>query len=124
MLYSLRTETAKSPIYREPRIRIKSFLRLFIAGLLSAAFGRLLTLWLFGLELNRYRFVGLFMLLGIVEKNAIMVEDLALEAERSGKGPLDTAVKGSLVRFRPIMMTTIAAIAGMAPIAGAIQSGR
>ncbi|MBI4964487.1 MAG: efflux RND transporter permease subunit [Desulfomonile tiedjei] len=88
-----------------------------IAGLPSAAFGGLLTLWLFGMELNLYGFVGLFMLIGIVKKNAIMVVDFALEAEREGKTPLEAAVEGSLVRFRPIMMTTIAAIAGMTPIA-------
>jgi len=94
-----------------------------IAGLPSAAFGGLLTLWLFGMELNLYGFVGLFMLIGIVKKNAIMVVDFALEAEREGKSPLDAAVEGSLVRFRPIMMTTIAAIAGMTPIAVGYGSG-
>ncbi|HMK37370.1 MAG TPA: efflux RND transporter permease subunit [Desulfomonilaceae bacterium] len=88
-----------------------------IAGLPSAAFGGLLTLWVFGMELNLYGFVGLFMLIGIVKKNAIMVVDFALEAQREGKTPLEAAVEGSLVRFRPIMMTTIAAIAGMVPIA-------
>jgi hydrophobic/amphiphilic exporter-1 (mainly G- bacteria), HAE1 family len=94
-----------------------------IAGLPSAAFGGLLTLWLFGMELNLYGFVGLFMLLGIVKKNAIMVVDFALEAERGGKSPLDAAIEGSVVRFRPIMMTTIAAIAGMAPIAVGYGAG-
>jgi HAE1 family hydrophobic/amphiphilic exporter-1 len=88
-----------------------------IAGLPSAAFGGLLTLWLLGMELDLYGFVGIFMLIGIVKKNAIMVVDFAVEAEREGKSPLDSAVEGCLVRFRPIMMTTIAAIAGMTPIA-------
>lgn len=89
-----------------------------ISGLPSAAFGGLLTLWAFGLELNLYGFVGLFMLIGIVKKNAILVVDFALEAERHHKkSPQDAAVEGSLIRFRPIMMTTIAAIAGMTPIA-------
>ena len=88
-----------------------------IAGLPSAAFGGLLTLWLLGMQLDLYGFVGLFMLIGIVKKNAIMVVDFALEAEREGKSPLDAAIEGSVVRFRPIMMTTIAAIAGMTPIA-------
>ncbi len=88
-----------------------------IAGLPSAAFGGLLTLWLLGMELDLYGFVGLFMLIGIVKKNAIMVVDFAVESEREGKSPLDSAVEGCLVRFRPIMMTTIAAIAGMTPIA-------
>ncbi len=94
-----------------------------IAGLPSAAFGGLLVLWLFGYELNLYGFVGLFMLIGIVKKNAIMVVDFALEAEREGKTPLEAAVEGSLARFRPIMMTTIAAVAGMFPIAVGYGAG-
>ena len=69
------------------------------------------------MQLDLYGFVGLFMLIGIVKKNAIMVVDFAVESEREGKSPLDSAIEGSLVRFRPIMMTTIAAIAGMTPIA-------
>jgi HAE1 family hydrophobic/amphiphilic exporter-1 len=63
------------------------------------------------------------MLIGIVKKNAIMVVDFALEAEREGKTPMEAAVEGSLVRFRPIMMTTIAAIAGMFPIAIGFGAG-
>ncbi len=94
-----------------------------IAGLPSAAFGGLLTLWVFGMHLDLYGFVGLFMLIGIVKKNAIMVVDFALEAEREGKSPLDAAIEGSIVRFRPIMMTTIAAIAGMIPIAVGYGAG-
>ncbi|MHB8202526.1 MAG: efflux RND transporter permease subunit [Desulfomonilaceae bacterium] len=94
-----------------------------IAGLPSAAFGGLLVLWLFGFSLDLYGFVGLFMLIGIVKKNAIMVVDFALEAEAEGKTPLDAAVEGSVVRFRPIMMTTIAAIAGMTPIAIGFGAG-
>ena len=77
-----------------------------LAGLPSAAFGGLLTLWLFNMNLDLYGFVGLFMLIGIVKKNAIMVVDFALEAENTGKTPVEAAVEGSLVRFRPIMMTT------------------
>ncbi|MFA6222204.1 MAG: efflux RND transporter permease subunit [Desulfomonilaceae bacterium] len=94
-----------------------------IAGLPSAAFGGLLVLWLFGFTLDLYGFVGLFMLIGIVKKNAIMVVDFALEAEAGGKTPLEAAVEGSVVRFRPIMMTTIAAIAGMTPIAIGFGAG-
>ena len=94
-----------------------------IAGLPSAAFGGLLVLWFFGFSLDLYGFVGLFMLIGIVKKNAIMVVDFALEAEAEGKAPLDAAVEGSVVRFRPIMMTTIAAIAGMTPIAIGFGAG-
>jgi hydrophobic/amphiphilic exporter-1 (mainly G- bacteria), HAE1 family len=94
-----------------------------IAGLPSAAFGGLFTLWMFGFTLDLYGFVGLFMLIGIVKKNAIMVVDFALEAEREGKTPLEAAIEGSVVRFRPIMMTTIAAIAGMVPIAVGFGAG-
>ncbi|MEW6350527.1 MAG: efflux RND transporter permease subunit [Thermodesulfobacteriota bacterium] len=94
-----------------------------IAGLPSAAFGGLLVLWLCRFELDLYAFVGLFMLIGIVKKNAIMVVDFALEAERQGKSPMEAAIEGSLVRFRPIMMTTMAAIAGMLPIAWGYGAG-
>lgn len=94
-----------------------------IAGLPSAAFGGLLMLWLFGFTLDLFGFVGLFMLIGIVKKNAIMVVDFALEAEIAGKTPLEAAIEGSMVRFRPIMMTTIAAIAGMTPIAIGFGAG-
>ncbi len=94
-----------------------------IAGLPSASFGGLLTLWAFGFELDLYAFVGLFMLIGIVKKNAIMVVDFALHAEREGKSPMEAAIEGSLVRFRPIMMTTMAAIAGMLPIAWGYGAG-
>ncbi len=94
-----------------------------LAGLPSAAFGGLLTLWLFGMNLDLYGFIGLFMLIGIVKKNAIMVVDFALEAQHKGATPIESAVEGSLVRFRPIMMTTIAAIAGMTPIAYGYGAG-
>jgi len=95
-----------------------------IAGLPSAAFGGLATLYVLGIQLDLYGYVGIFMLIGIVKKNAIMVVDFALEAERHGhKSPMEAAVEGSLVRFRPIMMTTIAAIAGMTPIAVGYGAG-
>jgi HAE1 family hydrophobic/amphiphilic exporter-1 len=95
-----------------------------IAGLPSAAFGGLVTLYLLGIQLDLYGYVGIFMLIGIVKKNAIMVVDFALEAQRHGhKTPMEAAVEGSLVRFRPIMMTTIAAIAGMMPIAVGYGAG-
>ncbi len=65
-----------------------------------------------------YTFVGLVMLIGIVKKNAIMQIDFALEAERKhGKGPEDAIIEGCLIRFRPIMMTTLAALFGSLPIA-------
>lgn len=89
-----------------------------LSGLPSAALGGLLTLIVFGHELNLYAMVGVIMLIGIVKKNAIMVVDFAIEAERKeGLAPLEAAVKGSLVRFRPILMTTVAAIMGALPIA-------
>ena len=95
-----------------------------LSGLPSAAFGALLTLWLFHYELNLYGFVGIIMLIGIVKKNAIMVVDFALEAQRSGgKGAAEAAHEGSLVRFRPIMMTTMAALMGTLPIALGVGAG-
>ena len=70
------------------------------------AFGALITLLIFGKDLNLYAFVGIIMLVGIVKKNAIMMIDFALEAQRKeGKSPLDAIFEGALVRFRPIMMT-------------------
>src|SRR5580765_7820153 len=64
----------------------------------------------FRMDLNIYAFVGMIMLIGIVEKNAIMQIDFALEAERGGKKPEEAIYEGCLVRFRPIMMTTLAAL--------------
>ena len=89
-----------------------------LSGLPSAGFGALITLLLFGKDLNLYSFVGIIMLVGIVKKNAIMMIDFALEAQRSeGKSPLEAIHQGCLVRFRPIMMTTMAALMGSLPIA-------
>jgi len=89
-----------------------------LSGLPSAGFGALMTLLLFHMDLNIYAFVGLIMLIGIVEKNAIMQIDFALEAERNqGMGPLQAIYQGCLIRFRPIMMTTMAALLGAVPIA-------
>jgi len=89
-----------------------------LSGLPSAGFGALLTLLIFKIELSIYSFVGLIMLIGIVKKNAIMQIDFALEAERSeGLSPRDAIFKGCLIRFRPIMMTTMAALLGGLPIA-------
>jgi HAE1 family hydrophobic/amphiphilic exporter-1 len=89
-----------------------------LSGLPSAGLGALITLWLFGNELNIYSFVGLVMLIGIVKKNAIMQIDFALEAERQhGKSPSEAIYEGCLIRFRPIMMTTLAALLGALPIA-------
>ena len=88
-----------------------------LSGLPSAAFGALVTLLLFHMDLNIYAFVGMIMLIGIVEKNAIMQIDFALEAERSGMSPREAIYEGCLIRFRPIMMTTMAALFGAVPIA-------
>lgn len=89
-----------------------------LSGLPSAGFGALLTLLVFGKDLNLYSFVGIIMLVGIVKKNAIMMIDFALEAQRTeGKAPLDAIYQGCLVRFRPIMMTSMAALMGTLPIA-------
>ncbi|HEY6947977.1 MAG TPA: efflux RND transporter permease subunit, partial [Gemmatimonadales bacterium] len=81
-------------------------------------FGALLTLLIFGYDLNVYAFVGLILLVGIVKKNAIMMVDFAVEAERREHKPAEAAiVEACLVRFRPIMMTTMAALLGTLPIA-------
>jgi HAE1 family hydrophobic/amphiphilic exporter-1 len=95
-----------------------------LSGLPSAGLGALLTLLLFGQELNIYAFVGVIMLVGIVKKNAIMMIDFALEAQRKeGKSPADAIYEGCLVRFRPIMMTTMAALMGTLPIALGVGAG-
>jgi HAE1 family hydrophobic/amphiphilic exporter-1 len=105
-----------------------------LSGLPAAGFGALLTLMLFRLpfwplewrvpDLNIYGFVGLIMLVGIVKKNAIMMIDFALEAQRKqGKSPADAIFEGCLVRFRPIMMTTAAALMGTLPIALGFGAG-
>ena len=89
-----------------------------LSGLPSAGFGALFSLWLFDSELNMTAFVGIIMLIGIVKKNAIMVLDFALEAERSGSLKTEDAiVQGCLIRFRPILMTTLAAVMGALPLA-------
>jgi hydrophobic/amphiphilic exporter-1 (mainly G- bacteria), HAE1 family len=89
-----------------------------LSGLPSAGVGALLTLMIFHVDLNIYSFVGLMMLIGIVKKNAIMQIDFALEAERKeGKTPLEAIYEGCLIRFRPIMMTTMAALLGAVPVA-------
>jgi HAE1 family hydrophobic/amphiphilic exporter-1 len=89
-----------------------------LTGLPFAAFGALVTLRLVGLDLDIYGFVGIIMLIGIVEKNAIMMIDFAIEAERGGEKPAAEAiVQAASVRFRPIMMTTMAALMGAIPIA-------
>jgi HAE1 family hydrophobic/amphiphilic exporter-1 len=89
-----------------------------LTGLPFAAFGALVTLILCGLDLDIYGFVGIIMLIGIVEKNAIMMIDFAIEAQRDGnRTPSEAILEAASVRFRPIMMTTMAALMGAIPIA-------
>ena len=94
-----------------------------LSGLPSAGVGALLTLLLFRTELNLYGFVGIIMLIGIVKKNAIMMIDFALQAEARGKSPAEAIYEGCLMRFRPIMMTTMAALMGTLPIAIGFGAG-
>ena len=95
-----------------------------LAGLPSAGLGALLTLLVFGKELDVYAFLGLIMLLGIVKKNAIMMIDFALGQERDhGKTAEESIYEACLVRFRPIMMTTMAALMGALPIALGLGAG-
>ena len=95
-----------------------------LSGLPSAGFGALITLLIFGKDLNLYALVGIIMLVGIVKKNAIMMIDFALDAQRrEGLKPLDAIYQGAIVRFRPIMMTTMAALMGTLPIAIGFGAG-
>jgi HAE1 family hydrophobic/amphiphilic exporter-1 len=95
-----------------------------LSGLPSAGLGALATLLIFRDELNIYSFVGIIMLIGIVQKNAIMMIDFALEAQRTHQLPPAEAIyEACLVRFRPIMMTTMAALMGTLPIALGFGAG-
>lgn len=95
-----------------------------LSGLPSAGLGALLTLIIFGIDLNIYGFLGLIMLIGIVKKNAIMMIDFALDAQRRGGSNAEDAIfEAALTRFRPIMMTTMAALMGGLPIAMGIGAG-
>ena len=95
-----------------------------LSGLPTAGLGALLTLRAFDIELNMYAFVGIIMLVGIVKKNAIMMIDFAIEAQRNeGKSPEEAIFQAGLVRFRPIMMTTMAALMGSLPIAIGFGAG-
>jgi len=95
-----------------------------LSGLPAAGVGALLTLMVFGRPLDIYGFVGAIMLVGIVKKNAIMMIDFALEAQRKhGEEPAKAIYDGCVVRFRPIMMTTLAALMGTLPIAFGFGAG-
>jgi hydrophobic/amphiphilic exporter-1 (mainly G- bacteria), HAE1 family len=112
-------------IYLVLGILYESFLHpiTILSGLPSAGVGALLTLLLFRMELNLYGFVGIIMLIGIVKKNAIMMIDFAQQAEAKGKSPAEAIYEGCLLRFRPIMMTTMAALMGTLPIAIGFGAG-
>jgi HAE1 family hydrophobic/amphiphilic exporter-1 len=94
-----------------------------LSSLPSAGFGALLTLLLFKVDLNIYAFVGIILLVGIVKKNGIMMVDFAIEARQNGKTPYDAIYEACIVRFRPIMMTTMAALMGTLPIALGLGAG-
>jgi HAE1 family hydrophobic/amphiphilic exporter-1 len=94
-----------------------------LSGLPAAGLGALLTLLIFKTELNLYAFVGVIMLVGLVKKNGIMMVDFAVEAQRQGKSPAEAIHEACLVRFRPIMMTTMAALVGTLPIALGLGAG-
>jgi len=108
-------------------ILYESFIHPFtiLSGLPSAAMGALLTLWICGLPLTLYAFIGMIMLIGIVKKNAIMMIDFALNRQRTGiKVSAEQAIfEAAMVRFRPIMMTTLAAMMGTLPIALGVGAG-
>ncbi len=113
-------------IYMVLGILYESFIHpiTILSGLPSAGLGALATLLIFHDELNIYSFVGVIMLIGIVKKNAIMMIDFALEAQRTqGTSPADAIYEACLIRFRPIMMTTLAALAGTLPIALGLGAG-
>jgi HAE1 family hydrophobic/amphiphilic exporter-1 len=94
-----------------------------LSGLPSAGFGALLTLIIFRTELSLYAFVGVIMLVGLVKKNGIMMVDFAVEAQKEGRTPREAIHEACLVRFRPIMMTTMAALVGTLPIALGLGAG-
>lgn len=95
-----------------------------LSGLPSAAMGALLMLLICGVDLNLYSFIGIIMLVGIVKKNAIMMIDFALAAQRKdNKKPKEAIIQACLTRFRPIMMTTMAALFGALPIALSFSAG-
>jgi HAE1 family hydrophobic/amphiphilic exporter-1 len=113
-------------IYMVLGILYESFIHplTILSGLPSAGLGALVTLLIFHDELNIYSFVGVIMLIGIVKKNAIMMIDFALEVQHTqGMAPDVAIVEACMVRFRPIMMTTAAALMGTLPIAMGLGAG-
>jgi HAE1 family hydrophobic/amphiphilic exporter-1 len=106
-------------IYMVLAILYESFIHPFtiLSALPLAGAGALATLALFKSDLNIYAFVGIIMLVGLVKKNGIIMIDFAIEAQKAGKSPMDAIYEACVVRFRPIMMTTMAALFGTLPIA-------
>ncbi|HLE60445.1 MAG TPA: efflux RND transporter permease subunit [Thermoanaerobaculaceae bacterium] len=106
-------------IYMVLAILYESFIHPFtiLSALPLAGAGALATLALFRTDLNIYAFVGIIMLVGLVKKNGIIMIDFAIETQRTGKSPMDAIYEACVVRFRPIMMTTMAALFGTLPIA-------
>src|SRR5205085_9780501 len=106
-------------IYMVLGILYESFIHplTILSALPFAGFGALLTLMVFHIDLSIYAFVGVIMLVGLVKKNGIMMVDFAVEAQRGGKSARDAIYEACVVRFRPIMMTTMAALMGTIPIA-------
>ena len=94
-----------------------------LSGIPSAALGGVIALALFGMDLDLFGFLGVILLIGIVKKNSIMVVDFAIAEEKRGASPEEAALRGSLIRFRPIVMTTMAAMAGALPIAVGYGAG-
>jgi HAE1 family hydrophobic/amphiphilic exporter-1 len=112
-------------IYMVLGILYESFIHpiTILTALPFAGVGALVTLMLFHTELSIYAFVGIIMLVGLVKKNGIMMVDFAIEAEKEGKSPQDAIYEACIVRFRPIMMTTMAALMGTLPIAMGFGAG-
>ena len=112
-------------IYLVLGILYESFIHPFtiLSGLPAAGLGALLTLVVFNRELDIYAFVGLIMLVGLVKKNAIMMVDFAISAQREGSSARESIYQACIVRFRPIMMTTLAALMGTLPIALGFGAG-
>ncbi len=113
-------------IYMVLGILYESFIHplTILSALPFAGFGALLTLLIFRVDLSVYAFVGVIMLVGLVKKNGIMMIDFALEAQRNeGKSAHDAILQACSIRFRPIMMTTMAALMGTLPIALGVGVG-
>jgi HAE1 family hydrophobic/amphiphilic exporter-1 len=94
-----------------------------LSALPFAGFGALVTLIYFKIELNVYAFIGIIMLVGLVKKNGIMMVDFAIDARKHGKTSVDAIYEACLIRFRPIMMTTMAALMGTIPLAFGTGAG-